>query len=67
MELNFVSLLVLSVLFMICRTSSAVSLFTMFSPLLPRNTSSAMTYEPIFSSTIGFCMVEAKVALLPPT
>ena len=54
------------------RTSSSV--FTMFSPLLPRNNWSAVTYEPIFTSTLRMPSASSDVgvisrsdALLPPT
>ena len=72
-ELNFDPSLVIEVLFMVRRTPSPMYFassfsfhFTMFSPLLPRNTLSAMTYGPIFNSTVGFVILDDSEALLPP-
>ena len=47
---------------------SRISVSIMFSPLLPMNTFSAITYDPILSSTLGApCIVlVSSVALLPP-
>ena len=74
MELNLLWSLVSSVLFIMRSTPSKCSpavssVFTMFAPLLPKNTLSASTLEPIFSSTFGVAAPSLffSVALLPPT